>query len=160
METSTINLDSIDRALLIALQENARLSNAELARRVELSPSGLQKRLTRLQTNGLIVGFTTILNRAALGYELQCIVCITLSRDSKSDYEESKAKLIAFPEVQEALQLTGDADLLIKIIVKDVAHLDQFLTNKLPQVKAIEHSRTSIVLEELKSTTKIPISAE
>ena len=160
MTDSIPSLDNIDRALLTALQSNARLSNAELARRVDLSPSGLQKRLRKLQQSGLVENYTAILNRRALGYDMLCVVHITLNRHTPDGVENFRVTIADMPEVQECYQLTGMDDYLLKVIVRNVEHLEQFLTNKLTPIPAIDRFRTSIVLNEVKSSTYVPISAE
>ena len=157
MGASINSLDSIDRALLNALQENARISNAELARQVDLSPSGLQKRLRKLQDQGLVEQYTAILNRQALGYDMVCIVHITLNRHSTDGVENFRTTMQAIPEVQECYQLTGMDDYLLKIIVRNVEHLEFFLTNTLTPIPAIDRFRTSVVLKEIKSSTVVPI---
>ena len=160
MNDSTPTLDAIDRALLAALQNNARLSNAALARRVDLSPSGLQKRLRKLQESGMVENYTAILNRRALGYDMLCVVHITLNRHTVDGVENFRLTIADIPEVQECYQLTGADDYLLKIIVKNVEHLEEFLTQKLTPIPAIDRFRTSIVLNEVKSSTFVPISAE
>ena len=150
-------LDSIDRALLTALQKNARISNADLARQVDLSPSGLQKRLRKLQAQGLIKSFTTILNRQALGFDMMCMVHITLNRHTLDGIHKFRAVIQDIPEVQECYQMTGMDDYLLKVIVQNVEHLEQFLTNTLTPIPAIDRFRTSIVLKEIKSSTDVPI---
>ena len=150
-------LDKIDRALLTALQKNARISNADLARQVDLSPSGLQKRLRKLQAQGLIKSFTTILNRQALGYDMMCMVHITLNRHTQDGIQKFRTVIQDIPEVQECYQMTGMDDYLLKVIVQNVEHLEQFLTHTLTPIPAIDRFRTSIVLKEVKSSTDVPI---
>lgn len=159
MKATTISLDSIDRTLLDALQANARISNAELARQVDLSPSGLQKRLRKLQSQNLIRKFTTILNRQALGFDMLCIVHITLNRHTEDGIENFRTVVQDIPEVQECYQMTGMDDYMLKIIVQNVEHLEQFLTHTLTPIPAVDRFRTSIVLKEIKSSTAIPIKA-
>ncbi len=157
MSSSSIPLDAIDRALLKALQENARISNAELARRVELSPSGLQKRLTKLQGNGLIESYTAVLNRNALGYDLMCIVHINLDRHEMAGMDEFLEGVAKFPEVQECFEVTGIDDFILKIIVKDFDHLESFLYRELTAFASIDRIRSSVVLKEVKTSTAVPI---
>ena len=151
-------LDEIDRTLLSTLQDNARLSNAELARRVELSPSGLQKRLRRLEDQGLIQQYTAILNRQALGYGMLCVVHITLNRHTLEGINTFRDMMRSLDEVQECFQLTGNDDYQLKIIVRDVEHLEDFLSNTLTPIPAISRFRTSIVLKQVKSTTTVPVN--
>ncbi|MCO5184655.1 MAG: Lrp/AsnC family transcriptional regulator [Anaerolineae bacterium] len=149
--------DETDRTLLRQLQEDARTSNADLARRVDLSPSGLQKRLRKLEDAGIIQRYTAILDREAIGYDMLCFVHITLQRhklDSVTNFRDTVQQL---PEVLECHHVTGEYDYLLKIIVRNRKHLESFLMNKLTPIPAIDKLRTSIALREIKSTTDIPL---
>lgn len=157
MSDNGIVLDAIDRELLTVLQANARISNAELARRVELSPSGLQKRLRRLEVNGYIERYATILNRHKIGYELMVFVHISLQRHIASGFEAFRQEVVRLPEVLECYNLTGADDYILKVIVKDVSHLENFLLRQLTAMPAVDKVRTGLVLNEIKSTTSIPV---
>ncbi len=155
-----IVLDNIDHELLRILQENARISNAELARRVELSPSGLQKRLRRLETHGYIERYAAILNRHKVGYEMMVFVHISLQRHIASGFEAFRKEIVQLPEVLECYNLTGEDDYILKVIVKDVPHLENFLLRQLTSMPAVDKVRTGLVLNEIKSTTAIPVTSE
>lgn len=150
-------LDSIDHKLLQALQEDARSSNADLARHVQLSPSGLQKRLKRLESGGYIDSYTTLLNRKRLGLGLQCFVHVSLRHDGLESTENFEASMEDVPYVQECYRLTGEDDYLVKLIVEDVDHLQQLLREQFSSVPAVRKYRTSIMLQKIKETTHLPI---
>jgi len=99
METQ---LDDVDRKLLNYLQENARITNAELSRRVELSPPGLQKRVRKLEDAGIIDQYATILNPEKVGYDMLCFVQITLGRHKSEFLKNFMDVLQEIPEVLEA----------------------------------------------------------
>jgi DNA-binding Lrp family transcriptional regulator len=155
-----IVLDTIDQELLKILQENARISNAELARRVELSPSGLQKRLRRLELYGYIERYAAILNRHKVGYEMMVFVHISLQRHIASGFEAFRKEIVQLPEVLECYNLTGEDDYILKVIVKDVPHLENFLLRQLTAMPAVDKVRTGLVLNEIKSTTAIPVGTD
>lgn len=157
MSENGIVLDNIDQELLRILQGNARISNAELARRVELSPSGLQKRLRRLETNGYIERYAAVLNRHKIGYELMVFVHISLQRHVASGFEAFRKEIVQLPEVLECYNLTGEDDYILKVIVKDVPHLENFLLRQLTSMPAVDKVRTGLVLNEIKASTTIPI---
>ena len=104
------NLDEKDYELLRQLQGNARLTNAELARRVELSPPGLQKRLRKLEEVGVIKQYTTLVDRESLGYDMLCFVQVTLQRHDPEAITEFRKAVRSMPEVLECYHQTGEYD--------------------------------------------------
>jgi DNA-binding Lrp family transcriptional regulator len=148
-------LDEIDRALLGFLQDDARVSNAELARRLELSGAGLQKRVRKLEDAGIIQQYTTILNREAIGYDMLCFIQVTLQRHDLNDIAQFKADIAGIPEVQECHFLTGEYDYMLKVLVRNRKHLEHFLMKTLTPLAGMDKIRTSVVLDEIKSTTSI-----
>jgi len=151
------HLDSIDRQLLQHLQQDARISNAELARRVKLSPPGLQKRLRKLEELDVISQYVTLLNYEALGYEMLCFVQVTLQRHEPDLVIGFKAAVQEMSEVLECHFLTGEYDYLLKVVVRNRKQLEQFLLEKLTPVPGMDKLRTSVVLSEIKSTTAVSI---
>jgi len=152
-----MNLDEIDRALLRALQEDARRSNVELARLVDLSATGLQKRLRRLEEAGVIVGYAARLDREALGYDMLCFVQVTLQRHEPDAVDNFRREVQAMPEVLECHHLTGEFDYLLKVVVRNRKHLERFILNTLTPVRGMDKIRTSLVLSEIKSAAALPI---
>ncbi len=150
-------LDNLDRALLRALQEDARRSNVELARLVELSATGLQKRLRRLEEAGVIAGYTARLDREALGYDMLCFVQVTLQRHEPDAVDNFRREVQAMPEVLECHHLTGEFDYLLKVVVRNRKHLERFILNTLTPVRGMDKIRTSLVLSEIKSAAALPI---
>jgi DNA-binding Lrp family transcriptional regulator len=157
MDNNSNGYDETDRILLQALQEDARTSNAELARRVELSPSGLQKRLRKLEDAGLIQQYTAILDREALGYDMLCFINVTLQRHKLDSTDHFRDAMQQLPEVLECYHVTGEYDYLLKIVVRNRKHLETFLMGKLTPIPTVDKLRTSIALRELKATTIIPL---
>lgn len=151
-------IDHKDRTLLTSLQGDARLSNAELARRVDLSAPGLQKRLRRLEKAGVIEQYTTVVNREALGLNLLCFVQVTLQRHEPAAIDNFRAFVRTVPEVLECHHVTGEYDYLLKVVVCDPKHLEKFLVEMLTPVPGMDKIRTSLVLNEIKKTTAVPIN--
>jgi DNA-binding Lrp family transcriptional regulator len=150
-------LDQLDYTLLRALQQDARLSNVELARRVDLSPTGVQKRLRRLEEAGVITGYVALVDAEALGYDMLCFVQVTLQRHEPDAVENFRREVQAMPEVLECHHLTGEADYLLKVVVRNRKHLERFLLETLTPVRGMDKIRTSLVLSEIKSTAAIPL---
>lgn len=154
----SITLDELDRVLIRALQEDARQSNAELARRVELSATGLHKRLRRLEEAGIITGYMARVDRESLGYDMLCFVQVTLLRHEPAAVDNFRQEVQGMTEVLECHHLTGEFDYLLKVIVRNRKHLEQFILETLTQVRGIDKIRTSLVLSEIKAESPIPLN--
>lgn len=152
-----IQLDAKDHELLRLLQANARISNAELARHVDLSPPGLQKRLRRLESAGVIEDYVTLVNREALGYDMLCIIQINLQRHEPEAIARFRDRVQDLPEVLECYHLTGQYDYLMKIVVRNRKHLERFLMETLTPIPSMDTIRTSLVLSDIKVTTAVPV---
>lgn len=152
-----MNLDETDRGILRYLQEDARLTNAELARRVDLSPPGLQKRIRKLEEAGVIKQYTTLIDREEVGYDMLCFVQVSLARHVPEALNTFKQMLMAMPEVLESYHLTGEYDYLLKVVVRNRKHLEEFILETLTPLPGMDRVRTSLVLSEIKTTTAVPI---
>mgnify|MGYP002785423148 CR=1 FL=1 len=151
-------LDDKDRQLLRLLQENSRISSAELARQVNLSGPGLQKRLKKLEENGFIDGYVTLVNREALGFDLLCFTQVTLAHHQPECVGQFCDRVQQLPEVLECHHLTGEFDYLLKLVVTNHQHLEKLLTEKITQIPGVDKVRTSIVLNEIKASTSLPLN--
>jgi Lrp/AsnC family transcriptional regulator, leucine-responsive regulatory protein len=150
-------LDGLDRKLLAYLQEDARASSAELARRVGLSGPGLQKRLKKLETQGVVTRYATVVNREAVGLDLLCFVHIMLAHHRPNSVKRFPGRVKDMPEVLECHFLTGEFDYLMKVVVANHDQLQKFLFEKLMKVDGVDRIRTSIVVREVKATTSLPL---
>lgn len=158
--TMNKQLDKKDRQLLQLLQNDARMSNAELARRIDLSPPGLQKRLRRLEEAGVIEQYVTLVDREAVGFDMLCFVQVTLQRHEPQAIDRFRHLVKDMPEVLECYHLTGEYDYLMKIVVRNRKHLEFFLMERLTPVQGMDKIRTSLVLSDIKSTTAVPLSGD
>lgn len=152
-----IELDEIDRELLKYLQQDARVTQAELARRVNLSPPGLQKRIRKLEESGVISRYVTLLDWEAVGYDMLCFVQVTLQRHEPTAVSNFKTAVRHMSEVLECHHITGEYDYLLKIVVHNRKHLEQFILETLTPVPGMDKVRTSLVLSEIKQTTAVPL---
>jgi DNA-binding Lrp family transcriptional regulator len=150
-------LDDLDRRLLGHLQQDARVPTAELARRLDLSGPGLQKRLTKLEEQGVIRGYSTVINREAVGLDLLCFIHVTLAHHRTNSVKQFPEKIKNMPEVLECHFLTGEFDYLLKVVVANHDHLEKFLFGKLMKAGGIDRTRTSIVVKEVKTSTALPL---
>jgi Lrp/AsnC family transcriptional regulator, leucine-responsive regulatory protein len=154
-----MRLDGVDLRILGLLQADARISSADLAREVALSPPGVQKRLRKLEERGVIERYATIIQREAIGLDLLCIVQVSLAHHEPRIVEGFREAVRAMPEVLECHYLTGEFDYLLKVVVANHQHLEQFLFEKLTRSKGVDKIRTSIVLNEIKHSTSLPLGS-
>ncbi|MFH7030598.1 MAG: Lrp/AsnC family transcriptional regulator [Heteroscytonema crispum UTEX LB 1556] len=151
-------LDDKDRLVLRLLQDNSRVTHAELARQVNLTTPGLQKRLKKLEDNGFIDAYVTLVNREALGFDLLCFTQVTLAHHHPECVGQFCEQVKGLPEVLECHHLTGEFDYLLKVIVTNHQHLERLLTEKITQIPGVDKVRTSIVLNEIKASTSLPLN--
>ena len=151
------DLDELDRRILRLLQNDARASTTELARQVNLTPPCLQKRLRRLEQTGVITRYATVVSREAVGLDLLCFVQVTLAHHQPAVVQRFREALRNLPEVLECHHLTGEFDYLLKVVVENQKHLDRFLFETLTQIPGVDKVRTSIVLNEIKASTSLPL---
>ena len=150
-------LDDLDRVILNLLQTEGRITNVALARRINLSPSATLARLRLLEERGYIQGYTALLNRERLGYDMLCIVQIGMQVHTHIDIQRAQTMLEQIPEVLECYHTTGEFDYILKVILRDQGGLERFLVDRLTQVPNIARIQTSVVIREVKSTTIIPL---
>ena len=143
-------LDEIDRKILRALSKDARLTVAQLAEEIGLSNSPAWTRLKRLEQDGFIEGYVTVLNQEMLGLPETVIIEVMLDHHDQDSLDNFGRKLVEFPEVLEAYVTSGEYDYLIKVAVASTSAYDKFLREKLYRIPGIRHSRSSFALRCLK----------
>ena len=150
-------LDRLDKNILQELLKDARISNAELARRVNLSAPATFARVRRLEENGIIQKYVTVINRKQAGYGVLCFVNVRL-QPHKIDQVKSFHEVIEeMPMVLECHHITGDYDYLLKVVARSTDDLEDFLINQLTPVPGVARIHTCLVLSEVKSSTAIPL---
>ncbi len=148
-------IDGTDRTILMMLQENARVSNAEIARQVEMAPSAVSERIRKLEDRGVIKGYAAHLDPRALGQGLLAYVLVRT--DSGAWQAETATKIAAMPEVQEVHHIAGEDCFLVKVRTKDTAALGSLLRDRVSAIEAVRSTRTTIVLDTVKETTEIDL---
>ena len=150
-------LDDVDRRILRALQQDARLTTAQLAERVGLSTTPCWNRLKRLESQGYIDGYVALLNQQMLGLPDTVIIGVTLDRHDDEMLERFGNMLADLPEVIEAYLTTGDYDYLVKVAVEGTAGYERFLRQKLYKIPGIRHTRSSFALRSLKKRSSVQV---
>ncbi|HTO47924.1 MAG TPA: Lrp/AsnC family transcriptional regulator [Burkholderiales bacterium] len=149
--------DAIDRRILDRLQEDARLSNVELARAVNLSPSPCLARVRRLEESGLIRRYVTLLDPVKLGLTVSVLVQVTLEKQIEPALEAFEKAIRARPEVMECYLMTGDADYLLRVVVPDVQAFERFILDFLSRVPGVGNIKSSFALKQVKYQTALPL---
>lgn len=153
-----IDLDRIDRAILREMQRNGRISNLELADKVGLSPTPCARRVKRLEESGLIDSHVTLLNKQALGLNLTAMVGISMDRHTPDRFENFERSVRDMPEILECLIVTGQsADFLLKVVVRDMQHYEQFLLGQLTKLEGVTGVHSSFVLRDVIKKTELPL---
>ncbi len=140
-------LDRIDSGIVAALQNNARLSNKELAANVGLSPSACLERVRRLRERGVIRGFVADIDPVALGIGLQAMMAIKLRSHDRASFQHLIDHLMAQPEIIAIFELAGDDDLLAHIVCRDATHLRDFVADSIGSRSEHNHLVTSLIYE-------------
>lgn len=143
-------LDQSDRRILRALQENARLTVAQVAEKAGLSQTPCWNRLKRLESSGVISGYVALVDQAKIGYPETVIIEVTLERHDEEALKRFGDILKELPEVIEAYLTTGEYDYFIKVAVSGTAGYERFLSEKLYRIPGIRHSRSAFTLRCLK----------
>lgn len=150
-------LDATDLRILHELQENGRLTNVELAQRVNLSPSPCLSRVRELERSGVINRYVTLLEPAKLGLTLSVFIEVRLERQIEQALERFEATMRRYPEVMECYLMTGDSDYLIRVVVEDVRALERFIVDELSKIAGIANIRSSIAIKQVKYKTALPL---
>ncbi|WP_315811976.1 Lrp/AsnC family transcriptional regulator [Bradyrhizobium sp. SZCCHNR2028] len=154
-----ISVDSFDLRILAALQNDGRLTNQELADLAGLSASQCSRRRMRLEQDGVIAGYRAQLASQALGFELIAFIQITLATHSPDNAQKFRTLVDRVDDIQEAYALTGDSDYLLKVVLRDLKSLSDVVNNVLMPHQSVAHVRSSIVLDRLKESAKLPLAA-
>lgn len=155
-----ISLDKIDRKILKELQQNGRISNVELSKRVGLSPTPCLERVKRLEKNNVIKSYTALLDPGQLDASLLVYIEISLNRTSADVFERFNQAAIELDDILECHLVSGDFDYLLKTRVADMSAYRKVLSQTLLKLPDIKDSRTYVVMEEVKYLTSINIADE
>jgi Lrp/AsnC family leucine-responsive transcriptional regulator len=152
-------LDRYDLRILEELQRDGGLTNQQLADRIGLSPSPCSRRVRQLEDSGVIQRRVTLLDRAKLGLSLTALIQISMDRHTPERFETFEAKVRECPEVQECYLITGqDADYLLKVVVPDMEHYQQFLLNRITRIEGVSGVHSSFVMRRVVDKTELPLS--
>jgi DNA-binding Lrp family transcriptional regulator len=152
-----ITVDDFDLKILGALQDDGRLTNQQLAELVGLSASQCSRRRMRLEEEKVIAGYHADLTGEVLGFNLIAFIHITLATHSPDNAKKFRELVNRVDEIQDAYALTGDADYVLKVVLRDLKSLSDIVNNVLMPHQSVAHVRSSVVLDRLKESAKLPI---
>ena len=150
-------LDEFDLKLLDAIQANSRLTADQLAEKICLSPSSVQRRLRRLRDRKIIQAEIAIVSPEAVGRSLTAIVEVMLDTDRTEVIEQFERAVKAAPEVMQAYYVTGNADFVLIITAKDMQDYEVFAQRFLSKKLHVRHFRTSVVMRRAKWGLAVPV---
>jgi Lrp/AsnC family transcriptional regulator, leucine-responsive regulatory protein len=150
-------LDRIDLKILRLLQGNARMSNADLARSVNLSPTPCLERVRRLEAEAYILDYVTLLNPQKLGAGVISFIQVLLDRTNPDVFKRFREQVSLCPEVMECHMVAGGFDYLLKVRTKSMLEYRDFLGETLARMSDIKQTHTYVVMEEVKATHAISV---
>jgi len=150
-------LDDIDRKILEVLQDDARISNVDLAARVGLSPSPCLRRVRDLEERGVVRRYVALLDPSAVGLGVSVFVQVSLERQAERGLDTFEKRILERPEVLECYLMTGDADYLVRVVVPDVAAFERFLLDHLTRIPGVASVKSSFALKQVKYRTSLPL---
>jgi DNA-binding Lrp family transcriptional regulator len=159
MKRERVQLDEADRRLLRAMQQDASVSQAELAEAAGVSPSLVSRRLSRLKEAGVLRAVVGVVAPESVGLTCAAIIRVRLRDHSAANVRAFRDLVTRMEEATLCVMLTGEADYLVKIVARDLPHFQEIVQSKLLRCAAIAHMESSIVLESLKDTTELPLEA-
>lgn len=154
---SAAALDSTDRRMLRALQENGRMSNTELARLVNLSESACLRRLRALEASGVISRYAAVLNERAVGLPLSVFVTVTLSSQAEAALTAFETAVATVPEVTECYLMTGGSDYLLRLVVRDVDDLERVHSRELTRIPGVMRVSSSVAMRTVVKRGALPL---
>lgn len=157
MNSAKLKLDAIDRKILVALQENAKLTNVQLAEKVGLSQSPCLRRTRQLEEAGLIKGYHAILDRAGIGLGLTVFVGVKVERHRDDSAEAFRQAVVELREVVSCHLVSGEADFQLQIVVPDLAAYEQLLLGKLLKLPGVVDIRSNFAIQTVKQESSLPL---
>jgi DNA-binding Lrp family transcriptional regulator len=152
-----LKLDSIDKRILAELQADGRMTNVELAKRVQISPPPCLRRVRALEEAGFINGYHADLAPKSLGFEITVFVMIGLSSQNEADLKAFEDQVRQMPLVRECYMLNGENDFVLKCVAHDLSEFQSFLTEKLTPAKNVAHVKTALVIRPSKREPGVPV---
>ncbi len=151
-------MDNTDKNILKLLQNNARISNKELAKETGLSTTPVFERVKKLEKNGVIKNYVAILDQSKLNKNLTSFVSVKLEKHSKGHLMQFQTSINRLAEVMECYHVAGNTDYVLKVLIEDIQEYKKFITEKMSAIENIASLETLFVMDEIKKETAVPLN--
>jgi Lrp/AsnC family leucine-responsive transcriptional regulator len=152
-----MKLDSIDFRILKILQEDGRITNAQLASEIGLSPAPTLERVRKLESNGIIESYHALVNAERIGLPIQIFIEVRLNYHNHFRIEHFISEIQSIPEIIEIYHITGEGDFLLKMFSGSIGDYQKFIVEKLSKLDGVGHIQSKVVLSTVKKKTGFPI---
>jgi len=152
-----MDIDKYDRAILDHLQKDGRISNVQLAGKVNLSESATLRRVRALEEEGLIEGYVALLSQKRMGLSGNVFVHIGLHREEQSELAAFESAVQHIPEVMECYLMTGEFDYLLRVVVSDMADFERLHKESLTRLPGVARVNSSVTIRTVRKTTVLPL---
>ncbi|WP_020399650.1 Lrp/AsnC family transcriptional regulator [Kordiimonas gwangyangensis] len=152
-----VKLDAVDRKILSCLQAEGRITNVELAERVGITAPPCLRRVRALEEEGFIRGYHADLDQESLGFGLTVFAMVGLHSQAESDLQKFEKQCQGWPMVRECFMLNGEIDFMLKIVARDLASFQHFLTSELTPSPNVASVKTSLTIRTSKHTPGVPL---
>ncbi len=153
-------MDKIDLAILKILQENSKITNLDLSKKIGLSPAPTLERVKKLEQTGIVESYHAQVNAQSIGLNVKTFVLVSLAWQMENALDKFLDKVREIPEIVECYIITGEADFLMKIITKDIPSYEHILFKTLSQIEEIERLKTLMTLSTVKESKVLPYGYE
>jgi len=154
---ANIKLDRIDRKILEILQSNAKITNAQLAKDISLSPAPTLERVKKLENAGIIKSYHASLDKAKIGLGVSTFVLVTLKGHNKVNIELFLNEIYKVQEVIECHHITGSGDFMLKIISYDIASYQRLMLEKISEIEVVDGLQSMVILSTFKEIKVMPL---
>lgn len=152
-----LQLDPTDKKILRTLQENGKITNVQLSQEVGLSPAPTLERVKKLENAGVIKAYHAQVDRRKVGLGFMAIIQLSLTRQKENAIRQFSQHISKIPEIVECLQVTGNFDYQLRVIVQDIPAFERLIADKLSRIEEIGQMQTQVVLSEIKSSFILPM---
>lgn len=152
-----MKIDSIDKQILSILQQDAQITNVELARKIGISPPAMLERVKRLEKNGIIKRYVAIVDPSKISKGIFALVSVSLIAHQLSSIDQFTRQIKKLDEVLECYHVAGEEDFILKIAVSSIEEYEKFILSKLTKINGVNKVNTKFVLSTVKYNTKIKI---
>jgi Lrp/AsnC family transcriptional regulator, leucine-responsive regulatory protein len=153
----SLHLDSIDLKILHILQEKGKITNIQLSQEIGLSAAPTLERVKKLENAGVIKSYHAFIDRNSVGLGFSALIHVSLTRQKENAIRNFVTQINKIQEITECLQVTGNFDYQLRVVVKDIPSFEKLIADKLSKIEEIGQMQTSVVLSEIKTSNTLPL---